>query len=119
MDSARKSYSLKEKSEAVCTIDTLIGHGNSCRKACAIMAIRPLYYRRWKRVISKVDDLRVEDSFSSFKTNGTARKIHTGHVGLLAPVKEQLSAFVSYFCERGVQGTNCMVVREAACLVPA
>ena len=73
MDSAHKSYSLKEKREAVRTIDTLVGHGNSRRKACAAMGIRPLplYYRRWKRVISQVDDLEAEDSFCSFKTNGT------------------------------------------------
>ena len=67
------------------------------------MGIRPLYYRRWKRVISKVNDLKAEDSFCSFKTNGTTRKIHTGRVGLLAPVKEQLSVIVSHLREQGIQ----------------
>ena len=119
MDSAHKSYSLKEKCEAVRTIDRLVGHGNSHRKACTAMGICPLYYRRWKRVISKVDDLETEDSFCSFKTNGTAQKIHTGRVGLLAPVKEQLSAFVSHLREQGIQCTNRMVTREATHLVPA
>ena len=119
MDSARKSYSLKEKREVVRTIDTLVGHGNSRRKACAVMGILPLYYRRWKRVISKVDDLEAEDSFCSFKTNGTARKIHTGRVSLLAPVKEHLSVFVSHLREQGIQCTNRMVAREAARLVPS
>jgi hypothetical protein len=83
------------------------------------MGIRPLYYHRWKQVISKVDDLEVEDSFCSFKTNGTARKIHTGHVGLLAPVKEQLSVFVSHLHEQGIQCTNRMVAIEAKRLVPS
>ena len=77
MDSTHKSYFLKKKHEAVHTIDTLVGHGNSRRKACAAMGIRPLYYCRQKQVVSKVDELKVEDSFCSFKTNGTAWKIHT------------------------------------------
>ena len=118
MDSALKSYSTKEKRKAVHTIDTLVGHGNSRRKACTTMGICPLYYCRWKQVISKVDDLEAEDSFCSFKTNGTARKIHTGRVSLLAPVKEQLSVFVSHLREQGIQCTNRMVAREAARLVP-
>ena len=99
MDSARKSYSLKEKRKVVHTINTLVGQCNSRRKACAAMGIRPLYYCRWKHVISKVHDLEAEDSFCSFKTNGTAQKIHTGYVGLLAAVKEQLSGFVSHLHE--------------------
>ena len=119
MDSVHKIYSLKEKRDAVHTINTLVGHGNSRRKASTAMGICPLYYRRWKRVISKVDDLKAVDSFCSFKTNGTARKIHTGHVGLLAPVKEQLSVFVSHLHEQGIQCTNRMVAREAARLVPS
>ena len=83
------------------------------------MGILPLYYHRWKRVISKVDNLEAEDSFCSIKTNGTAWKILTGRVSLLAPVKEQLSVFVSHLREQGIQCTNRMVAREAARLVPS
>ena len=67
------------------------------------MGICPLYYRHWKRVIFQVNDIKAEDSFCSFKTNGTARKIHTGCVGILAPVKEQLSVFVSHLREHNIR----------------
>jgi hypothetical protein len=119
MDSAHKFFSLKEKHKAVHTIDTLVSHGTSRRKACNAMGILPLYYRYWKQVVSKVDELKAEDVFRSFKTNGTTRKIRPGHGGLLVPAQEQLSAFVFHLHEQGIQCNNRMVAREAARLVPA
>ena len=119
MDSCRRSFSLKEKREVVRTVDTLVSHGNSFRKACDAFGILPIYYRRWKAVLQNVEELEVEDLFRSFNLNGTARKIHPGRVSILAPVREELSAFVFYLREQGIQCTNRMVGREASRLLPA
>ena len=119
MDSCRRSFSLKERREAVRTVDILVSHGSSHTKACEAFGILPIYYRHWKAVLQNVDELEVEDIFRSFNLNGTARKIHPGCVSLLAPVQEQLSAFVFQLREQGIQCTNRMVVRKSSRLVPA
>ena len=119
MDSCRRSFSLKEKREVVRAVDTLVSHGNSCKKACDAFGILPIYYRRWKAVLQNVDEIEVEDLFRSFNLNGTARKIHPGHVCIQAPIQEQLSTFVFHLREQGIQCTNRMVGREASWLLPA
>ena len=63
--------------------------------------------------------LEVEDLFRLFNLNGTARKIHPGRMSILAPVREELSAFVFHLREQGIQCTNRMVGREASRLLPA
>ncbi len=76
MERARRSFSLKEKREAVRLIGLLIMNGVSCAAACQQLGIIPLYYRRWRKTIAKVNELEEDDGYVPFNTNGNARKIH-------------------------------------------
>jgi hypothetical protein len=93
MDRLRRSYSLKEKRDVVCLIDLLVANGLLRMQACVALAIHHIYYRRWKKVITKVDELEKDDCFHAFNMNGLARKLHPGRGGILVPVKEQFLAF--------------------------
>ncbi len=79
----RKSYDLKEKQNAVTMIDELVSSGNVQRKACASAGIPYLYYRRWKKLIEKVDGINDGKKFVSYNTKGTSRCIHQGHSSML------------------------------------
>jgi hypothetical protein len=45
--------------------------------------------------MKEVCDLEKEDGFIPYNTTGSAKKVHLGHLGLLQPVKEQLSQFIT------------------------
>jgi len=72
-------------------IELLIMNRVSCAAACHQFGILPLYYRRWCKTVAKVDELDEDGGYVAFNTDGTARKIHPGHPGLLVPIKEQSS----------------------------
>jgi len=119
MDRLRRSYSLKEKCDVVCSIDLLVVNGLLHSQACVALAIPRIYYRRWKKVIAKVGELEKDDSFHAFNMNGLAREIHPGRVGILVAMKEQLLSFICKLRDQGIQCTNRMVMREAVRLVPS
>jgi len=119
MERARRSFSLKEKREAMHLIDLLIMNGVSCAAVCQQFRILPRYYCRWRKTVAKVDELKEDGGYVAFNTNGSARKIHPGHPGVLVPIKEQLSEFIVNLRDQGVQCTNRMVMREASRIVPA
>ena len=65
--SGRKSYELKEKRHIVQQIDGLIAGGScSCRKACAVVSIHPMYYTRWKKILEKADELNSSAEFVAY-----------------------------------------------------
>ena len=115
----RKSYEIKEKRSAVSLIDELVSRGNSRRKACTSVGISYLYYRRWKKLIEKVDGINDESKFVAFNTKGTSRRIHQGRPSLLGAISPQLKTFIFNVREQGIQVTNRMVVREASRLLPS
>ena len=88
----RKSYDIKTKRIFVQTIEQLVSSGKSCRAACAYAGIPTLYYRRWKKLLTKVDDVNTTDEFVAYSTKGTARKIHHGRTGVLTAIRPQLDA---------------------------
>ena len=78
MDRACRSFSLKEKNDAVSLIDLPIVNGVSCTAACQQFGILPLYYRYWCKTVTMVDELEQDGGFVAFNTNGSAKKIHPG-----------------------------------------
>ena len=119
MDPFCRLFSIKEKHDIVCSIDLLVANGLSQMQACVALAIPCIYYRQWKKVLTKVDELEKDDCFHAFNTNGLARIIHPGCGGILVPVKKKLFSFICKLRDQGIQCTNPMVTREAAQLVPS
>jgi hypothetical protein len=100
-------------------IDELVSSGCSRRKACTVAGIPYLYYRRLKKLITKVDGINDGKKFVSFNTKGTSRRIHQGCPSLLNGIEPQLKTFIFHVREQGIRVTNRMVVREAARLLPS
>lgn len=116
--SLRRSFSVKEKREYVVTVDAIIATGATRRQACAMVNLPHNYYPRFKKVLSKIDDLEKNDGFVPFKTNGIARKIHPGRPSLLQEIREDLSRFVFEIRQRGIQVSTRMIRQEASRLLP-
>jgi hypothetical protein len=83
------------------------------------VGIPALYHRRWKKLINKVDDVNATDTFVSYNTHGTSRKLHQGRKSFLFTIKPQLKAFIYQLRDQGIQLTNRMVGQEAARLLLA
>ena len=64
----RKSFDIKDKRSAVQKIDALVSAGFSQHQACLGVGIPPLYYRRWVKVLKKVDVMNAGDEYVSNKT---------------------------------------------------
>jgi len=114
----RKSYDFKTKRVFVQTIDMLVSSGKSCRASCAFVGIPPLYYHRWKRLLTKVDDVNATEEFAAYSTKGTTRRPHHGRTSVLAAIHPELEAFMFMICEQGIQLTNRMVEQEAVRILP-
>ena len=114
----RKAYDIKTKHVFVQTIDTLISSGKSCRAACAYAGIPPLYYRHWRRLLAKIDDVNATEEFVAYSTKGTACKIHHGRTSVLTTIHPELEDFMLKIREQDIQLTNRMVGREAARILP-
>ena len=115
----RRSYEIKEKRQVVCQVDALLPSGLSRRRACENVGVRYLYYRRWKKLLEKVDSMKDAGHFIPYNLKGNARKIHVGREGILKPFENELKAFVFKVRDQGVQLTNRMIAREASRLVPS
>ena len=76
MDRLCRLFALKENHDIVRSIDLLVANGLSRMQACVALAIPRIYYQRWKKVLTKVDELEKDDCFHAFNMNGLARKIH-------------------------------------------
>ena len=96
----------------------LIGHGCSRQKACAIVGIPGLYYRRWKKLVAKVDDMNSAVEFMARNTTGSTCRIHPRQKSFLSQSEPELEHFVFQLHEQSIQLTNQMVGREAACILP-
>ena len=114
----RKSYEIKTKRCFVQTIDELVSCGETLDAACAHVRITPLYYRRWKTLLTKVDNVNATDEFVAYNTKGTARKIHQGRTSVLSAIRPELKSFMFKIRAQGIQLTNRMVGREAARILP-
>jgi hypothetical protein len=117
--SPRKSYEFKDKRSTVQKVDALVAGGFSRHKACQFCGIPPLYYRRWVKLLKKVDTLIASESYVSHKMNSTARKLHPGRRSILTEITPQLKHFIFVMREQGIQVTNRMVCREASRLLPS
>jgi hypothetical protein len=92
--SPRKSYEFKDKRSTVQKVDVLVAGGFSRHKACRFCGIPPLYYRRWVKLLKKVDTLIASESYVSHKMNSTARKLHFGCRSILTEITTQLKHFI-------------------------
>ena len=77
MTSTRCSFSLREKRDAVHSIEFMIQNGYSESMSCCIIGIPILYYQRWSKIMKEVCDLEEEDGFIHYNTNGSAGKVHS------------------------------------------
>jgi hypothetical protein len=117
--SPRKSYEFKEKRATVLKVNALVAGRFSHHKACRYVGIPTLYYRRWVKLLEKVDTISAGDSYVSNKLTATARKLHSGRKSILTEIAPQLKQFILIMCEQGIQVTNRMVGREASRILPA
>ena len=85
--SHRKSFSSKEKREYVHAVDILATKKISCRKACSILGLNPIYYTHFKKVIARVDDLENSAGLVPYNTSGTACGVHPGCPSLSSVIK--------------------------------
>ena len=86
----RRSYEIKEKRRIVQRVDDLMSSGFTRHCACLKVGIPALYHRRWKKLINKVDDVNATDTFVSYNTHGTSRKLHQGRKSFLSTIEPQL-----------------------------
>ena len=105
----RKSYDIKTKRVFVQTIDMLVSSGKSRCASCAFVGIPPLYYHRWKRLLTKVDDVDATEEFVAYSTKGTTRRLHRGCTSVLDTIQPELEAFMFKIREQGIQLMNRMV----------
>ena len=89
----RTSYDIKEKRYAVSQVEALVQSGLSKRRACETVGVKYLYFRRWQKLLEKIEHLKEAGHFYAYNLKGTARKIHVGREGILKPVEKQLTAF--------------------------
>ena len=90
----RKSDDIKTEGVFVQTIDTLVLSGKSRHASCAFVGIPPLYYHRWKRLLTKVDDVNATEECVAYSTKGKTRRLHCGRTSVLAVIRPQLEAFM-------------------------
>jgi hypothetical protein len=90
----KKFYNIKTKCYFVQTITELTASGKSLCPACAHVGLTPLYYRCWKRLLTKVDNVNATDEFAAYNTKGTAHKLHHGRSSVLSAVRPELKAFM-------------------------
>jgi hypothetical protein len=115
----RKSYEIRDKRCTVQHVNELVAHRCSRRKACGIVGIPGIYYRRWKKLVAKVDDMNSAAEFTSQNTTGGAREFHSGRNSFLSKIKLELKRFIFQLPEQGIQIINWIVLREAACILHA
>ena len=76
----RKSFSMKFKRYAVRYINNAVANKMAnATAACDYLCIPHFYYKHWKKMFQKVDDLKEANDFIAFKINLGSRKIHPGH----------------------------------------
>ena len=66
MDRLLCSFSLEEKHDRVCSIDLLVDDGLLHTQVCVALAITHIFYHRWKKVLTKVDELEKDGCFHAF-----------------------------------------------------
>ena len=82
------------------------------------MRISSLYYRRWKKVVAKVDGIQEKKELFPYNTTGLFHKVHEDPKSMLTEIKPKLKAYILNLCKKGIQLTNWMVQREASWLLP-
>jgi hypothetical protein len=73
-----------------------------------------MYYIQFKKIIKKVDHLEHGNAFFPYKTNGSAWKIHPGHLSMPSIINDALSCFVFETWQHEIQVSTCMVQQRAS-----
>jgi hypothetical protein len=71
---ARKSYDIKEKRNFVVKVGGYISAGYSQQEACYRIGISTQYYRRWVKVVKKVDRMNASGEFVQTRPMGRLAK---------------------------------------------
>ncbi len=116
----RKSFSLEFKRYAVRYIDNAVANKMaSVTAACEYLCIPHFYYKCWKMMLQKVDDLKKANDFIAFKINSGSRKIHPGRPSELEDIRSGLSRSIFELREQGIQVSNRTVRNHASRMSPA
>jgi hypothetical protein len=78
MAGTRRSFYLKEKRDAVHSINFIIERGYSKTMSCCSVRIPILYYQHWRKTLKEVAQVEEMDAFVPFNTTGSARKVQPG-----------------------------------------
>ena len=88
----RRSFSLEFKRYAVRYIDNALASKMvSLTVACEDLCIPHFYYKRWKKMLEKLVDLKKANDFIAFKINSGCRKVHPGRPSALEEIRSGLS----------------------------
>ena len=99
----RKSFSLEFKRYAVRYIDNAVANKTaSVTATCEFLCIPHFYYKCWKTMLQKVDNLKKANDFIAFKINFGSRKIHPGRPSELEEIRSGLSRSIFELREQGI-----------------
>ena len=84
----RKSFSVRFKRQVVRAVEDMMKSGLSIRQAMDRLQIHHWYYARWKKVVTRVDDILQKDEAHPFDISGDIKKLHPGRPSSLTTTKE-------------------------------
>jgi hypothetical protein len=88
--------------------------GLSIRQAMDRLQIHHWYYARWKKVVTRVDDILQKDEAHPFDISGDIKKLHLGRPSSLTTIKRNLTRSIFELHEQGLQVNTRTVRKEAS-----
>ena len=103
---AKRSFSIKYKRHAINAINVLMLHGHTVSTASKELNIPHWYYRRWRKMVMKVDQLASADAIVPSKITGESCKVHPGRCSKLGPFQGKLLNSVFEMRQQGLLGNT-------------
>jgi hypothetical protein len=110
----RKSFSVCFKRQAVCAVEDMMKSGLSICQAMDRLQIHHWYYARWKKVVTRVDDILQKDEAHPFNISGDIKKLHPGCPSSLTTIKSNLTRSIFELREQGLHVNTRTVRKEAS-----
>jgi hypothetical protein len=110
----RRSFSMKYMQQAINAINSMMLQGHTVRTASNALNLPRWYYRRWRKLVSKVDQLAFADAAVPSGIIGDTRKVHPGRLSQLAPFQGELLTSVFEMRQQGLPVNTRTLRKEAA-----
>ena len=100
---SEKNFTIRFKQQVISVIDELMKSGLSIRQATDRLQIHHWYYGRWKKIVTRVDDILQKDEACPFNISGAIKKLHLGRLSSSTTIKSNLTCSIFELREQGLQ----------------